>query len=88
MYHALLKVSAGFKLVYYGLAIVVLAVVIAFIGGCVLGAGMAAAAHARGRRHDSGQNDLIFRPLRFIYSLMVSGAVGARRAPGVRAGGG
>lgn len=41
MYDALIKVSTGFKLVYYGLMLIVLAVVVALIGGFVLGAGAA-----------------------------------------------
>ncbi len=48
MYQAFRKVSTGFKLVYAGLVIVVLAVVIGFLGGVVLGAAMAGGAAGGG----------------------------------------
>ena len=48
MSEALRKVSTGFKLVYYGLVIVVLAVIVGIVGGIALAAGAAAAGGAGG----------------------------------------
>jgi hypothetical protein len=48
MYDALIKVSTGFKLVYYGLVLIVLAVVVGMVGAFALGAGAAAGGGGRG----------------------------------------